>query len=289
MIKVLQSNINHARQAQDVLMQTLREEGVALAIVAEPYMVPTHPCCTVDNDLLVAITWQPYVGPLHCTPLYSGHGYVMVEYGEIVVVGCYLSPTATVADLERYLADVQGRLLQYRSRPIIVAGDFNCKATQWGSAVTTAKGAVLVDWAASQDLWVLNRGTASTCVRWQGESIVDVSFGSPVIARRLSHWYVADNIETLSDHNYIVMELATAPCFGVQQCRDSSSLLPRWSIKKIDVELLQEAASIQSTMAIPEHLRTVDDMVNWLRERIHDLCDLSMPRVKRILQRSVFW
>lgn len=144
---VKKSNINHARQAQDTLMQTLREERVSIAIVAEPYLVPRHPCWIEDKDSLVAITWQPYVGQHHCTPLYAGSGFVIVEYGDTVIIGGYLSPTATLNDLELYLDAIQSHMDRYRPRPIILAGDFNCKATQWGSSVTTAKGALLVDWA----------------------------------------------------------------------------------------------------------------------------------------------
>lgn len=262
---------------------------MTVAIVAEPYLIPTHPCWLVDEDNLVAITWQLYIGPFHCAPLSRGHGYVLVEYGDMVVVGCYISPAATVEELEKYLDEVQAHLLLYRSRPCIVAGDFNCKATQWGSAVTTAKGAILVDWVATQNLWVLNRGTVSTCVRWQGESIVDVMFDSPVIVRRLRRWYVADHIETLSDHNYILMELTATASTGVQQSHISSSILLRWSIKRLDTDLLTEAASFQGLTDLPGHLQSVEEMACWLRQHIRRLCDLTMPHVKRTLQRSVFW
>lgn len=144
----------------------MREEEIAIAIIAEPYFAPQHPCWTADLDMLVAIHWQPFVGPLPCIPLYQGNGFVIVECGDIVIVGCYVSPARSVADLQDFLDRLQTQMQSYRTQPVIVAGDFNSKSHLWGSATTTAKGVLLADWVAQQDLRVLNRGSSSTCIRW---------------------------------------------------------------------------------------------------------------------------
>lgn len=58
-IRVLQANLNHARQAQDLFIHTLAERDCGLGIMAEPYQVPSgHPCWAVDSTGLVAITWR---------------------------------------------------------------------------------------------------------------------------------------------------------------------------------------------------------------------------------------
>lgn len=55
--KVLQCNLNHCRNAQHLLMQSIAENGVGLAIVAEPYAVPDHPRWFGDNLGSVAVYW----------------------------------------------------------------------------------------------------------------------------------------------------------------------------------------------------------------------------------------
>lgn len=42
-LDVLQGNLNHCARAQDLLMQVMAEWGLALAVVAEPYVVPPLP------------------------------------------------------------------------------------------------------------------------------------------------------------------------------------------------------------------------------------------------------
>lgn len=81
--RLLQANVNHAARAQDLLTQTLAEGDYALAIVAEPYWVPSeHPNWTVSDNGTVAITWRRTTNPFPCTPYDKGEAYVAVS-GEI--------------------------------------------------------------------------------------------------------------------------------------------------------------------------------------------------------------
>ena len=68
---------------------------------------------------------------------------------------------------------------------LLILGDFNAKSSAWGSTITNARGNTLAEWAASLDLRLLNRGNKNTCIRWQGESIVDLYWASPMLAQQV--------------------------------------------------------------------------------------------------------
>ena len=53
----------------------------------------------------------------------------------------------------------------------------------------------------------MNRGSSSTCVVRRGESTVDLTWANPAAYRRVSSWGMSPE-ETLSDHLYIMMEVA---------------------------------------------------------------------------------
>jgi hypothetical protein len=53
--KIIQCNLGHARRAQDLLYQTIRESGVALAVIAEPYNVPNATNWAQDTSGRAAI------------------------------------------------------------------------------------------------------------------------------------------------------------------------------------------------------------------------------------------
>ena len=93
------------------------------------------------------------------------------------------------------------------NQKLLILGDFNAKSSAWGSPNTNARGHALVEWATSLDLRLLNSGDTNTCVRWQGESIVDLSWASPILAQQVSMWEVLEGTETLSDHLYIAIHL----------------------------------------------------------------------------------
>lgn len=290
-LRLLQLNCNHARQAQDALIQTIREHAIAIAIIAEPYNILQHPCWLGDTAHTVAIIWQPDVCSGMCTLLHSGPGYVIVDYDDMIIVGCYASPNRPIVDLEAYLDAIGDLLTQYQSRPILLAGDLNGKAIQWGSPRTDARGALIIDWLAAQDLRVLNQGSISTCVRWQGESIVDITVGSPVIARRLINWRVADEIDSLSDHQYIIMELALTPqtIQRTNRRKQARDRFPKWGLTKLNHDLAEAAALIAEWCGIPDHVQTTEDRAVWLRTTMQRVCDTAMPRVRASTLHSVFW
>jgi len=122
----------------------------------------------------------------------------------MVVVGVYLSPSLSRAELEDRLGQIKECVTRYVPAPTTEAGDFNAWSTLWSSRRTNRRGAALEDWAASLRLCCFNTGATSTCVRPQGgESIVDVTWATPEAVARVRGWRVLMEAHTQSDHRYI--------------------------------------------------------------------------------------
>ena len=97
--------------------------------------------------------------------------------------------------------------------PSLVLGDFNALSTAWGSRRSNGRGRDVQDWAAALDLRLMNRGSTGTCVAWRGKSIVDPTWASEAASHRVSGWGVSPE-ETLSDHLYILAEVAVRGAMG---------------------------------------------------------------------------
>ncbi|EFN86286.1 hypothetical protein EAI_08892, partial [Harpegnathos saltator] len=69
------------------------------------------------------------------------------------------------------------------------------------------RGEIVFEWGAALDLHLMNRGDTSTCVRLRGESVINLTWASLGAARLLNSWVVETEMETLSDHNYVVWSL----------------------------------------------------------------------------------
>jgi hypothetical protein len=130
--------------------------------------------------------------------------------------------------------------------------------------------------------------------------VVDITWATPGVFRRVVDWRVAEGVETLSDHLYIFMELApisttTAPATQASSTGGrarSSCPPPSWRLKDRNKELLQAAVTLA---ACGWDARTAqgsaDEEAQTLREDMNVACDASMPRSvpggRHI--RSVYW
>ncbi|XP_011859573.1 PREDICTED: uncharacterized protein LOC105557050 [Vollenhovia emeryi] len=245
----------------------MAERGCGLGIVVEPLTVPDHPCWMGSRDNSVAIFWRR-TGEEYtpCVRGSSGEGWVTVKWGPITVMGVYIRPSLTRAELEDRLDEMERQVRRLLPGPVMIAGDFNAASTLWGSRRQNAKGAEVVAWANRLGLHLENRGNTSTCVRPQGESIVDLTWTSPGATRMISSWRVAVELEILSDHLPIIIELKLSDETG----RDAHQRPPRWAIRKMDPDKLR--ASLIAEEWSGEERENVEEQALWLRH------DQSMRR-----------
>ena len=134
----------------------------------------------------------------------SGDGYVWAELEELVVYACYCSPNTGYNAFDTFVTEL-GKDVRKRRKPVIIGGDFNAKAYEWGSPTEDARGAAVMDWASGADLTILNRGGRPTFERHQQKSYIDITMCSSGIAERINNWRVEEE-EMLGCHNLITYE-----------------------------------------------------------------------------------
>jgi hypothetical protein len=164
--------------------------------------VPNATNWVQDTSGRAAITWSPVLGP-HGALLDRGNGYVAVEWAGIAVVGIYVSPNSGLTAFGDFLDEVGHCVRRCNPRQVLVLGNFNAHSIMWRNNRTTARGRWLTDWAAGLGLALVNRGATKTCVVWRGESIVDLTWTTPELYRKIQNWQVTEGTETLSDHLYV--------------------------------------------------------------------------------------
>ena len=155
---------------------------------------------------------------------------------------------------------------------------------------------MLTDWAATLGLVLVNRSATSTCVAWRGSSIVDVTWATAELYRKIHGWRVADRMETLSDHLYIMMGAqmeAAARDRGARQREENRSRrpppsTPRWRLKERDKDMLRAAVTVSAWSwdargnnpppTIATTLGSVDKEADEFHGYMSAACDASMPR-----------
>lgn len=222
----------------------------------------------------------------------AGESYVAVRWDDCVVIGAYISPRLNVQEFEERLDRIGECIDRFAPTPTILAGDFNAKAALWGSPITNAKGTAMEDWAGVIGLCCMNSGNQSTCIRAQGESVIDTTWATPVAGRRISQWTVRAEMETLSDHAYITWDVALSrKASNESRSRDvdDTNARKRWTLAKLDRDKFVAALLASSWPAEDGELRQLKEEVSRLREEIRDACDVSMPRSVPGPRTAVYW
>lgn len=147
-------------------------EHIGVAVIAEPYMVPDSLTWIGDTNKRVAICWNPSLVPYSCVTQHRGDGYVMATIGHIMVISVYLRPSENI---ERTLEKITDHISRTHYEDYIIAGDFNARSIRWGDRTTNSRGEAVETWADQLDLRLVNEGNTPTCVKAQGDSIIDLT------------------------------------------------------------------------------------------------------------------
>ena len=266
-MEITQLNLNHCYVAQQLLWQSTTETKCDVAIIAEPYRVP-----------LAGMAALHVMGryPIQEIISNSSEGFVIVKINEIFVCSVYAPPRWTLEQFQQMLDNLTNQLAG-RS-PVVIGGDFNAWATEWGSRYTNERGRSLLEALARLEVELCNRGTASTFSKNGRESIIDVTFCSSSLMENMN-WRVCDE-HTHSDHQairYCIVDknarLRGRPKVNGRQ----------WKIKNFEVDLFVEALHLYGG--------PLDLNADELTELLVRACDATMQRKvePRNGRRPAYW
>jgi len=202
----------------------------------------------------------------------------------VTYFSCYLTPNEAIQDFRDKIDQLEESVLGTTGH-IVVGGDFNARAVEWGMPSTNSRGKYILDFIARAGLVVLNQGDTPTFRRpGQRGTIPDVTFASEALLTRISGWRVVEDY-TGSDHQFIVFDILDWPNRRVSASREGPR---RWNTNKLDVVKFTEAIS-RGAMGLPGEAGA-EALATSTMELIVSACDQSMPRRKpRRDKQPVYW
>jgi len=209
---------------------------------------------------------------------------VWVKGSRYSLISCYLTPNDPIAEFEAKLDSIEDCAREI-GEPLVMAGDFNAKAVEWGSSDTDPRGRRTLDMASRLGLVVANSRTSTTfrrpgCVA----TTPDITLVSERLAGALKNWTVLEDY-TGSDHQYIEysIELTSRP-----QPTNVQRGTRKWKSERLDIPALLATLDNSSVQQRPAH--DSETIVQQTMQSIIRACDAAMPRVKRAHQRkAAYW
>lgn len=279
-MEIVQINLNHCEMAQDLLRQSVAEMKLDVALISEPYKVPTNDGNWVtDKEKMTAL----YVSggyPIQEIVSNGCEGFVIVKVNGVYFCSCYAPPRWSLLEFETMLDTLTGMLIS-RS-PIIIGGDLNAWAEEWNSRFTNDRGQCVLEALAKLNVIIANEGCVSTFSSNGRESIVDVTFCSPSLKDSMK-WRVSDAF-TASDHHAIRFTVGRKQAIICSRARGGI----QWKLKLLDKKTLSETfgwitgSDRKGVMA----MSAVE-----LTKAMTNACDAAMPRStrSRIKRSPAYW
>ncbi|XP_062537719.1 uncharacterized protein LOC134206056 [Armigeres subalbatus] len=221
-----------------LLWQSVVEARTDVAILSDPYRIPAdNGNWVADRSKSAAIcTTGRY--PIQEVLNTRAEGTVIAKINGVYYCSCYAPPRWPIEQftemVDRLTSDLVG------SKPVVIAGDFNAWAIEWGSRFTNRRGQTLLEAFAKLDVVLCNEGSKSTFQRNGVESIIDVTFCSPSLVGDMQ-WMVDDGY-THSDH------LAIRYRIGSEARRESRRATPTtrsWKVAHFDGGTFSEAMGLE--------------------------------------------
>lgn len=272
-MKIIQINLNHCEAAQDLLAQMAREHKVDAVLISEPFKIKDNRNWCRSNSKKAAI-WTRNLAFQEIND--QKEGFVRAKINGIYFYSCYAPPSWTPNQYEEMLDEIVTDA--ENKTPIVIGGDFNAWAVEWGSRVTNTRGRILLEALARLNVIVANNGVALTYRKAGMGSIIDVTFVSYSLATRIK-WWVSEEF-THSDHQAVMFEI------NYKKRRSAPTLTgPKWNDKRFDTEAFEYMLQQQEINDVP-----ANNLAHNVTNLVTVACDASMPRRKPRRQESpCYW
>lgn len=273
----------HRSKTADLLLEQLvLEKQIDAVILCEFYRQRSQGTWVEDESGTAAI-WLPKENEMALADRGVGNSYVYIRTKGLTLMSCYLTPSDRIGDFDEklnHIEDEARELGQY----LIISGDFNARAVEWGTDTTNSRGRKVLDMAARLDMNVINTGGSGT-FRRPGckETVPDITLSSERLTRKIVQWEVLEEY-TGSDHQYIFFRVVTAN----SPARARETTTRKWNVEKLKPEiLLSRLDEMQCHIAHNADART---QVRALMRNITRACNASMPKLRKHGGRkAVYW
>lgn len=274
MVNFLQVNLNGNWAAEQLLAQTAVEGDVDVLVTCEPFARHGREDKWVFSEDRKAAVGIANGSGFTFSEKGSGVGYAWMRVGGIFAYSCYWRPGSSLTEFSAFLDDLGEDVRSRGEGKIVVCGDFNAWSTDWGSRLTTPRGALLSDLAWSLGLVLANRGSSPTYIRGEANSIIDVTFAKNAA---VSGWRVLPE-DSLSDHQYVAFSIDAQEQRPTHEPAAVSPNGPGWSVRKRDpLAFANFVGTHPLTLTDGDSPTHAAESSMALDEYLARACDASMP------------
>ena len=319
-IKCIQINLRHSRAAMSNLMHTIIQQDIDLVFAQEPYLIDNKVAGVSRNYRIFTngdhriraaiIVTNQHIDAMQINQISNEDAVVL----EIIHDNLKAYAGSMYFDIERDinvdLMKLDNFLTYARGKGIIIGMDSNSRSKVWHDVITNARGKLVEEYLASNNLYVINEESENTTFENnRGKSNVDLTITNNLLLPRMNEWECSEE-ESCSDHRYITYSIShhtthnrTANYYGSkfiikeEKLEEFSNVLVRELSNRIHEINSQEIISTEDIdEQLCEMVRNETDTKKLLRDytaAINAACNIcykrSKPSERSIKKKTVPW
>ncbi|XP_070144953.1 uncharacterized protein [Drosophila kikkawai] len=161
----------------------------------------------LEDDTKTAAIWIPDPTTAPHRSDKKGRCHVITQIRNWTIFSCYLTPSDDIQTFQTKLEDIEDNA-RHIGGNLIIAGDFNSRAQEWGMPSTDSRGRRVLNMAARTGMLTANVGAIPTFNRVGNVgTIPDITLVTENRAHKIADWKVLDTYIG-SDHCYIMFDIA---------------------------------------------------------------------------------
>lgn len=300
-IKIAQININKSYGNTCALLKYCQEVNTDFIMIQEPniqggkvrgFNNSTQTIYAQGQTKVATIVLNNNFQTLFLTQ-YSNQNIITIEinYGlqAFYNLNVYLPPERRQTEFDAILVNIQEIIkeLQKTNRPILITGDINSKATQWGNKNTDKRGKEWNKIIEENQLIIINQGDVPTYESSRGSSYIDITLTNEKLYKKVINWKVEREEELLSDHNVITFEILLEKDNELNTNTRYNMKKANW--EKFKTEVQQEIMSIVQDITIEEQKEEVNALVTKMHDKIKEITENNIPKVKTKRNTIHYW
>ncbi|XP_076301945.1 uncharacterized protein LOC143220096 [Lasioglossum baleicum] len=300
-IKMLQINLNHCKNAQELLTQSAIQHEIDIVFISEPWSPPSfwHNDGHKSSSIWIP---QPISNLNSIKSLYKSKGLVAVQIEDYIFISCYISPNVSLESYTGKIAELESFLDTISTDKCVIAGDFNAKSTAWGSRSLDDHGTVVLEMCNNFGLIPKVSTGSHTFERNGYVSTIDILLCGATAYNGITSSQILEEY-TASDHRYLkhVLTINIANATKPGKSKKFKLDVDRFSKTYLQITKIADPAKIYSVEDVEAYIGMITDLyestsytiqhsskrkeVWWWNEEIATLRRVSISS-RRALQRA---
>ena len=156
------------------------------------------------------------------------------------ILSCYHSPNTNRDEFAAFLDSLTAIIREAPAQSAIITGDFNAASPLWGSKWSNARGELLLEFIAANNLHVQNDGKIPTFCTHGRQSFIDLTLTTQIATDNIKNWKVLELEENLSDHHSIYFEIYPIDTLSPRHEHRQTNAPSRFRTKNLNMEIITQ-------------------------------------------------